>query len=31
VRENVRRAIAGEPVEGVVNGLDPVVRRRPIG
>jgi D-3-phosphoglycerate dehydrogenase len=30
VSENVRRAIAGEPVEGVVNGLDPVIRRRPI-
>jgi D-3-phosphoglycerate dehydrogenase / 2-oxoglutarate reductase len=28
VNENVRRAVAGEPVESVVNGLDPVVRRR---
>jgi len=28
VNDNVRRAVAGEPVESVVNGLDPVVRRR---
>jgi D-3-phosphoglycerate dehydrogenase / 2-oxoglutarate reductase len=28
VSDNIRRAIAGEPVESVVNGLDPVVRRR---
>jgi D-3-phosphoglycerate dehydrogenase len=28
VSDNVRRAVAGEPVESVVNGLDPVVRRR---
>ncbi|HEX5825605.1 MAG TPA: NAD(P)-dependent oxidoreductase [Candidatus Limnocylindrales bacterium] len=28
VSDNIRRAIAGEPVEGVVNGLDPVARRR---
>jgi D-3-phosphoglycerate dehydrogenase len=28
VRSNIERAIAGEPVESVVNGLDPVVRRR---
>ncbi|HZC31687.1 MAG TPA: 3-phosphoglycerate dehydrogenase, partial [Candidatus Bathyarchaeia archaeon] len=29
VGANVRRAIAGEPIESVVNGLDPVIRRRP--
>jgi phosphoglycerate dehydrogenase-like enzyme len=29
VAANVRRAVDGEPVEGVVNGLDPMVRRRP--
>lgn len=28
VRSNVARAIAGQPVESVINGLDPVVRRR---
>ena len=28
VRSNVARAIAGEPVESVVNGLDPVIVRR---
>jgi len=28
VVENVRRAVAGEPVLHVVNGLDPVIRRR---
>lgn len=28
VRDNVRRAVAGEPVRNVVNGVDPVVRRR---
>jgi len=28
VGANVRRAVVGEPVESVVNGLDPVVRRR---
>lgn len=28
VTDNVRRAIVGEPIESVVNGLDPVVRRR---
>ena len=28
VQENLRRAIAGEPVHDVVNGIDPVVRRR---
>jgi D-3-phosphoglycerate dehydrogenase len=31
VRSNVARAIAGEPVESVVNGLDPVVVRRDVG
>jgi phosphoglycerate dehydrogenase-like enzyme len=29
VAANVRRAVSGEPVEGVVNGLGPIVRRRP--
>jgi D-3-phosphoglycerate dehydrogenase len=28
VVENVRRAVGGEPVDNVVNGVDPVVRRR---
>src|SRR3954451_12433329 len=28
VIDNMRRAVAGEPVVNVVNGLDPVVRRR---
>ena len=28
VIENVRRAVSGEPVLNVVNGLDPVIRRR---
>lgn len=28
VTENVRRAVAGEPVESVANGLDPHIRRR---
>ena len=28
VVENVRRAVSGEPVEHVVNGVDPVIRRR---
>jgi phosphoglycerate dehydrogenase-like enzyme len=28
VSENVRRAVAGEPVRSVVNGLDPIVNRR---
>jgi phosphoglycerate dehydrogenase-like enzyme len=28
VIENVRRAVSGEPVDNVVNGVDPVVRRR---
>jgi D-3-phosphoglycerate dehydrogenase len=28
VIENVRRAVVGEPVRDVVNGLDPVIRRR---
>ena len=28
VAANVRRTVGGEPVEGVVNGLDPIVRRR---
>lgn len=28
VTENVRRAVAGEPVFGVINGVDPVIRRR---
>ncbi len=28
---NVRRALAGEPVLSVVNGLDPIIRRRPPG
>ena len=28
VVENVRRAVAGEPVLHVVNGLDPIIRRR---
>jgi D-3-phosphoglycerate dehydrogenase len=28
VRANVARVVAGEPVESVVNGLDPLVRRR---
>jgi D-3-phosphoglycerate dehydrogenase len=28
VVENVRRAVAGEPVHYVVNGLDAVIRRR---
>lgn len=28
VQDNLRRAIAGEPVHDVVNGIDPVVRRR---
>jgi phosphoglycerate dehydrogenase-like enzyme len=28
VRSNVARAIAGQPVESVINGLDPLVRRR---
>jgi phosphoglycerate dehydrogenase-like enzyme len=28
VQENLRRALAGEPVENVVNGVDPLVRRR---
>ena len=28
VRSNVARAVAGEPVESVVNGLDPVIVRR---
>ena len=28
VQENLRRAVAGEPVHDVVNGVDPVVRRR---
>jgi phosphoglycerate dehydrogenase-like enzyme len=27
VAANIRRAVAGEPVEGVVNGLDPTIRR----
>jgi D-3-phosphoglycerate dehydrogenase / 2-oxoglutarate reductase len=29
VSDNVGRAVAGEPVESIVNGLDPVIRRRP--
>ena len=28
VTENVRRAVAGEPVLGVINAVDPLVRRR---
>jgi D-3-phosphoglycerate dehydrogenase len=28
VVDNVRRAVTGEPVQHVVNGLDPVIRRR---
>jgi len=28
VIENVRRAVSGEPVQHVVNGLEPVIRRR---
>jgi phosphoglycerate dehydrogenase-like enzyme len=28
VVDNIRRAVAGEPVDNVVNGVDPVVRRR---
>jgi D-3-phosphoglycerate dehydrogenase len=28
VQANLRRAVRGEPVENVVNGVDPVVRRR---
>jgi phosphoglycerate dehydrogenase-like enzyme len=28
VVDNVRRAVGGEPVQHVVNGLDPVIRRR---
>ena len=28
VQENLRRAVSGEPVHDVVNGADPVVRRR---
>lgn len=28
---NIRRAVSGEPVHDVVNGVDPVVRRRPNG
>jgi D-3-phosphoglycerate dehydrogenase len=28
VVDNVRRAVAGEPVNYVVNGLDPIIRRR---
>jgi D-3-phosphoglycerate dehydrogenase len=28
VVDNVRRAVSGEPVQHVVNGLDPVIRRR---
>jgi D-3-phosphoglycerate dehydrogenase len=28
VGDNVRRAVAGEPVRSVVNGLDPLIRRR---
>lgn len=28
VTDNVRRAVAGEPVRSVVNGLDPLIRRR---
>jgi phosphoglycerate dehydrogenase-like enzyme len=28
VRSNIERAIAGQPVESVINGLDPVIRRR---
>jgi phosphoglycerate dehydrogenase-like enzyme len=28
VAANIRRAVSGEPVEGVVNGLDPTIRRR---
>ncbi|HET7311840.1 MAG TPA: NAD(P)-dependent oxidoreductase [Mycobacteriales bacterium] len=28
VVENMRRAVSGEPVDNVVNGVDPVVRRR---
>jgi D-3-phosphoglycerate dehydrogenase len=28
VQQNLRRAISGEPVHDVVNGADPVVRRR---
>jgi hypothetical protein len=31
VTENVRRAVAGEPVRSVVNGLGPVVNRREPG
>jgi D-3-phosphoglycerate dehydrogenase len=31
VTENVRRAIAGEPIESVVNGLGPLVRRKSAG
>ena len=26
--DNLRRAVTGEPVRNVVNGADPVVRRR---
>lgn len=29
VVDNLRRAVAGEPVRHVVNGVDPIVRRRP--
>jgi phosphoglycerate dehydrogenase-like enzyme len=28
IMDNVRRAVSGQPVENVVNGLDPVIRRR---
>ncbi len=28
VQENLRRAVSGEPVQDVVNGVDPVIRRR---
>jgi D-3-phosphoglycerate dehydrogenase len=28
VVDNIRRAVAGEPVRSVVNGLDPLIRRR---
>jgi hypothetical protein len=28
VTDNVRRAVAGEPVRSVVNGLGPIVTRR---
>jgi hypothetical protein len=31
VTENVRRAVAGEPVRSVVNGLGPIVSRREPG